>query len=257
MIYILILVGITLLGMVIPEGWVEADFSIKNQAPTGEHIFGTDWLGRDMFFRTIKGLSNSIVIACIASIISAIIGAIVGVVAGVMPKKVDYVINWIIDLFMSIPHMVLLILISFCVGQGEKGVLIGIACTHWTSLARVIRGEVLQIREEHYIKLSRRLGKSKYFIIKNHMIPHIAPQFLIGLILMFPHAILHEAAITFLGFGLPPEKPAIGIILSESMNYIATGMWWLAFFPGIVLIGAVVLVDKIGNNCKKVYNQYE
>ena len=116
----------------------------------------------------------------------------------------DSVINWLIDLMMGIPHTVFIILISFALGRGLKGLLAGIATTHWTSLARLIRAEVLQLRSQHYIAVSRRLGKSSRWILIHHLLPHLAPQFLAGLILMFPHAILHEASISFLGYGLPP-----------------------------------------------------
>ena len=90
----------------------------------------------------------------------------------------------------------------------------------------------------------------------HHILPHMIPQFVIGLILMFPHAIMHESSLTFLGFGLSPEQPAIGIILSESMKYISTGMWWLAFFPGLMLVIVVLLFDRLGENLKKIVDPY-
>ncbi len=128
----------------------------------------------------------------------------------------------------------------------------GIAATHWTSLARLIRGEVLQLRSQHYIAVSRRLGKTSGWIMIHHMLPHLAPQFTVGLILMFPHAILHEASISFLGYGLPPEQPAIGIILAESMRYLSAGMWWMAVLPGLMLVVIVLMIDRMGENLRKV-----
>ena len=98
------------------------------------------------------------------------------------------------------------------------------------------------------------MGKTSWYVATKHILPHIVPQLLIGYLLLFPHAILHEAAITFLGFGLSPHKPAIGIILSESMMYLSTGMWWLAFFPGLALIIVVKLFDVIGENLKMLYD---
>jgi peptide/nickel transport system permease protein len=229
---------------------LKPDFTQKNLPPSIQNPFGTDWMGRDMLLRTIKGLSISIIIGLVASFVSAMIAVIIGALAGVGPKWVDQIVIWFIDLLMGIPHMVLLILISFAVGRGMKGILIGIALTHWTNLARLIRSEVLQIRNEAYIKVSRKLGRSNIFILRKHVIPFILPQILVGIILMFPHAILHESSITFLGFGLPPEEPAVGIILSESMKYLSTGMWWLAVFPGTALIAIVMLFDKLGDHLK-------
>ncbi len=150
----------------------------------------------------------------------------------------------------------LVILISFAMGRGLKGLLIGIAATHWCSLARLIRGEVMQLRNQQYVAVSRRLGKSSGWILVNHLLPHLVPQFFVGLVLMFPHAILHEASVSFLGYGLPPEQPAIGIILSESMKYISSGMWWPAVFPGLIMVLTVLLVDRLGDNLRMILDPY-
>ena len=246
------LAAITIAGTVFADEAMVVDFSRKNLAPCGQYIFGTDWMGRDMFVRTLTGLSMSIKIGLLAAGVSSIIAFILGTLAATMGKIVDSIITWIIDLVMGIPHILLLILISYAFGKGFKGVVIGVALTHWTSLARLIRGEVLQLKEATYIKVAEKLGKSKFEIAWKHMVPHLLPQFLVGLILMFPHAILHEASITFLGFGLSPEQPAIGIILSESMTYLTMGKWWLAVFPGLLLVFTVVLFDVAGESLRKL-----
>lgn len=251
-----ILISISIAGSMIEEADLKADFSIKNQSPSFNHPFGTDFMGRDMFTRTIKGLSISLRIGVIASLFSACIAMAIGVLAGTMPKWVDNIIIWFIDLVMGIPHILLLLIISFVVGRGIRGLMIGIIVTHWTSLARLIRSEVLQIRNEYYIKLSKKLGKSNFYIFRKHILPHILPQFLVSLILLFPHAILHEASVTFLGFGLSPEEPAIGIILSESMKYLSAGIWWLGFFPGLCLVALIILFEKLGENLRKVIDPY-
>ncbi len=155
---------------------------------------------------------------------------------------------------MGIPHILLVMLISIACGRGFTGVVAGVALSHWTSLARVIRGEVLQLREAPYILMASKLGVSKMQIVKNHMIPHLLPQFVTGLILLFPHAILHESSITFLGFGLSSEQPAIGVILSESMRYLTTGRWWLALFPGLSLVCVVMLFALLGERVEKLLN---
>lgn len=249
---VVFLAGITIAGSVFAEDAMVVDFARKNLSPCGEYIFGTDWMGRDMFLRTLTGLSMSIKIGLLAAGVSSIIAFVLGTMAATMGKRVDSVITWIIDLVMGIPHILLLILISYAFGKGFKGVVIGVALTHWTSLARLIRSEVLQLKEATYIKVAEKLGKSKFEIAVKHMIPHLLPQFLVGLILLFPHAILHEASITFLGFGLSPEQPAIGIILEESMAHLAMGRWWLAVFPGLLLVFTVVLFDVAGESLRKL-----
>ena len=243
-------------GLLIPDAAVEADFSSTRLAPSLEHPFGTDWLGRDLFLRTLKGLSVSLTVGVVASLISAVIAVFIGIAAAMGSKTVDSIINWVIDLVMGVPHLVLIILISFACGRGLTGLLAGIAATHWCSLARLIRGEVMQLRSQPYIAVSRRLGKSSSWILIHHLLPHLVPQFFVGLVLMFPHAILHEAAVSFLGYGLPPEQPAIGIILSESMKYLSAGMWWLAVFPGLLLVLIVLLIDKLGDNLRMIIDPY-
>lgn len=249
---VVFLAAITIAGSVFAEEAMVVDFARKNLSPCGEYIFGTDWMGRDMFLRTLTGLSMSIKIGLLAAGVSSIIAFVLGTLAATMGKTVDSVITWIIDLVMGIPHILLLILISYAFGKGFKGVVIGVALTHWTSLARLIRSEVLQLKEATYIKVAEKLGKSKFEIAWKHMVPHLLPQFLVGLILLFPHAILHEASITFLGFGLSPEQPAIGIILEESMAHLAMGRWWLAVFPGLLLVFTVVLFDVAGESLRKL-----
>ena len=116
----------------------------------------------------------------------------------------------------------------------------------------MIRGEVIQLRQAAYVRTARKLGVSRGRIIRRHLLPHLLPQFLTGLILQFPHAILHEASVTFLGFGLPPEQPAIGVILSESMQYLTTGKWWLALFPGLALVLVVLLFAALGDRLRRL-----
>lgn len=251
-----LLIGIFLAGLFIGDEALAPDFSRKSLPPSRAYPFGTDWLGRDVLLRTVKGLSLSITLGALASAVSAVLATILGMLAAIGSKWLDALINWLIDLVMGVPHLVLLILIAFALGRGLWGLLIGIALTHWTSLARLVRAEVLQIRSQQYIMVSKRLGHSTGWILRRHILPHIAPQFIVGLVLLFPHAILHESALSFLGYGLPPEQPAIGIILSESIKTLSGGMWWLAFFPGLMLVILVILFDKLGDNLKTLIDPY-
>lgn len=246
------LLAVSIGGMFCEEAAKATDFSRKNIPPCLQYPFGTDWLGRDMFARTVKGLSVSVLIGTGAATFSAFMAFVLGVLSATMGKMTDTVITWVIDLVMGIPHMLLLILICVACGRGLKGVILGVAFTHWTSLARLIRGEVLQLKEQIYIKTARKLGKSNLYIAMKHMVPHLLPQFIVGLVLLFPHAILHESGITFLGFGLSNEQPAIGIILSEAMKYLVTGKWWLAVFPGVMLVFTVICFYILGDGLRKL-----
>ena len=251
-IFVVFFIVIIIAGSVINPEKFSIDLINKNQNPSLTHIFGTDWIGRDMFFRTLKGLSISMKIGVLSSIISGIIAVVLGVIGPTCGKRVDSVITWFIDLVLSVPHTLIIILISMAAGGGLKGIVMGVSLTHWTSLTRIIRAEVMQVKEADYTKIAKNFGKSNLYIAKNHILPHIIPQLLVGIVLIFPHAILHEASVTFLGFGLQSHEPAIGIILSEAMKYLTSGKWWLAFFPGLSLVLVSMMVDNMGKKIGKL-----
>ncbi|MDR2355548.1 MAG: ABC transporter permease [Clostridiales Family XIII bacterium] len=248
------LLGVFVWGLCMPEDAYAVHYADKFAPPGAKYLFGADFMGRDMFFRCVKGLSASLVIGVIASLISSVIGLVFGVASAVAGGRFDRFILLCVDLCMGLPHLVLLILISYMLGRGARGVLIGVALTHWPELTRLIRAEVLQLRTAQYVQTAYRMGKTRLRVAWEHILPHVLPVYIVGLVLLFPHAVMHEASITFLGFGLPAETPAIGVILSEAMRHIATGKWWLALFPGLMLIVAVVLFDLIGENLKRLLN---
>ena len=249
---VLALALITAAGQWLADEALVTDFSRKNLPPSLRYPFGTDFMGRDMFVRTMAGLSMSIRIGLLTAAVSAAVACALGLAAATLGRVADSLVVGLIDLVMGIPHILLLVLISFAVGRGFWGVVIGISLTHWTSLARLIRGEVLQLKESQYIKIAEKLGEGRFTIALRHMAPQLLPQLFVGLVLMFPHAILHEASVTFLGFGLSPEQPAIGVILSESMKYLAMGRWWLALFPGLALVLVVLLFHCTGDTLSRL-----
>lgn len=247
----LILVSVLLSNLFIDSSVLASNFANVNQPPSFEHIFGTDWMGRDMFTRTLLGLGLSIAVGAFASIISTVLAIVLGALSSINDLADEFVAA-LIDLFGSIPHILLIILVSISVGGGFYGVIMGVGLTHWTSLARILRAEIKKLKTTEFIKLSEEFGKSKLWIARKHILPLVVSQIIVGVILMFPHAIMHEASVSFLGFGLPPHEPAIGIILAESMKYLSMGCWWLAFYPGLSLLFLVLLFDLIGENVHKL-----
>ncbi|MEN9231791.1 MAG: ABC transporter permease [Thermostichus sp. DG02_5_bins_236] len=222
--------------------------SERNLPPSWIHPFGTDWLGRDMLVRTMHGLSLSLWVGLAAASLSAVMAVVLGSLAASLGGWVDVLITGAVDLFLSLPHLVLLILIAFSLGGGMRGVLAAVALTHWTGLTRLIRAEILQLKSAEYIQLAAKLGHGPLWIARHHFLPHVLPQVIVGLILLFPHTILHEAGLSFIGMGLSPHTPAIGIILSEAMRHLSTGYWWLGVFPGLALLLMVKAFDTLGTN---------
>lgn len=241
-----VLVAVVAAGRVLAPAAVASDFAQQNLPPSLEYPFGTDWMGRNMLARTLAGLSTSIVLGLASSACSCVLAFAMASLAVFGPKGADALVTWLIDLMCGMPHVILLILVSYALGRGAVGVTAAVALTHWPSLARVLRAEMNQIREQPYLQMSRALGVRGWALLRDHVLPAVLPQLVVGAILAFPHAILHEATITFLGFGLPAEEPAVGVILSESMRYLSAGYWWLAALPGASLVAVVLVFERAG-----------
>ncbi|MEE4015538.1 ABC transporter permease [Roseibium sp. FZY0029] len=229
---------------------IATDFSERLAPPSWAHWFGTDQFGHDMFARTVHGLNVSLWVGLIAATLSAFIALGLSIFATTCGRWADRVVSFLVDATMGLPHLVLLILISFALGGGTHAVIVAVAVTHWPRLTRVLRADILQLRNADFIIVSRQLGKSWWYVGRHHFLPHLMPQMLVGLVLLFPHAILHEAGLTFIGFGLEPTKPAIGVLLADSMRYLTAGKWWLGLYPGVSLLVLVLCFDAIGNGLR-------
>ncbi len=231
---------------------IDADFAARLAPPSWVHWFGTDQFGHDMFARTVHGLNVSLWVGLFAASLSALVAVLLSVFATTCGRWADMLVSFLVDATMGLPHLVLLILISFALGGGTHAVIIAVAVTHWPRLTRILRAEILQLRHADFVVSSRNFGKSWWYIGRHHFLPHLIPQMLVGLVLLFPHAILHEAGLTFIGFGLEPTKPAIGVLLSESMRYLTAGKFWLGLYPGLSLLLLVLCFDAIGNGLRLI-----
>ncbi len=242
-------------GIVLGSAWVGTSglatrLDARNLHPGLGNLLGTDWLGRDMVTRVLLGLRLSLWVGFVAALGSAVLGILLGLAAGLLGGVADRAVTWMIDLVMSLPHLVFQILIAFAFGGGARGVIAAVALTHWALLARIVRAEAQRIRTSEYVLLSSKLGHSRRWIARHHLLPHLLPQFLVGLLLMFPHAISHEAALSFIGLGLTPHEPSMGIVLAESLRHLSTGFWWLAVFPGLALLVTVKVFDTLGEDLR-------
>ncbi|TCK09169.1 ABC transporter permease [Marinobacterium mangrovicola] len=245
---LLVALGSVLIG----DRGITMDFSARMLAPSWQHWFGTDQFGHDMLARTLHGLSLSLNVGLITAALSTAIAVVLAMLAATGGRWADAVVSFLIDTTLGLPHLMLLILIAFALGGGTTAVIIAVTLTHWPRLTRILRAEILQVRSAEYVQASRQFGKSWWYIGRHHLLPHLLPQTLVGFTLLFPHAILHEAALTFLGFGLEPGKPAIGTLLADSMRYLMAGNWWLGLFPGLGLLLLVLSFDAIGNGIRKL-----
>ncbi|WP_321342234.1 ABC transporter permease [uncultured Cohaesibacter sp.] len=246
-----LVLGVFAYSLMVSSDDLRVDPAARMLAPSLEHLFGTDLLGRDMLLRTLLALGQSIGIGLFAGIVSTALSVILGLLASVN-RLADRIVGVATELFLGLPHFVLLMLVAYAAGGGVKGVILAVGLTHWPRLARLLRHETQRVLASDYVAVSRGLGRSPLWIAQRHLLPHLIPQIIAGFVLIFPHAILHEAGLSFLGLGVPPHLPSIGVILSESLRALGSGLWWLAFFPGLGLLLVALSFEIFGESLRRV-----
>ncbi|EOA8958795.1 ABC transporter permease [Vibrio harveyi] len=227
-----------------PSDGQNIELSYRLQPPTWSYWFGTDWLGRDVFSRTLKALLYSFGVASFAVLLSSVIALVLSVISNI-DRRLSSIINFLIDCTLSLPNLLLLIILTLAFGGGSTGIILAVAFSHWPKLTRLCKNEIHSIMSRDYIHYAISFGRKKSSIIMKHALPHLYPQWLTGTLLMLPHVILHIAGLSFLGFGSQQSYPSIGKMLYEANGYLLTGQWWLALFPGITLIVVTMLISSI------------
>ncbi len=238
-------------------GWVYGndvamDLLVRRQAPSGVHWFGTDSLGRDLWLRCFQGMTTSLQIGLTAASVSGLLALLAASLCAIN-KSMDYLIRGLIDMVLALPHLLLLVLICFVLGGGKQGVILAVALTHWPKLALILRAEILRVLQLDYVVLAERLGNGHCYRWRYHLLPLLLPQWIVGTLLMFPHAVLHSAALSFLGFGLAPHEPSLGLLLADALRYLSSGAWWLALFPGLILVGLVLIFDQFARALQQLW----
>lgn len=235
-----------------PDSAVRPTSGQRNVEPSWQLPLGTDWLGRDMFARTMKGMALSLLLGLAMALVSTLLSALFALAAAMGPKWMDRAVGWLVDVTIGLPQIIASLLIAFAVGGGVPGVILAVSLTQWPPLARLLRAEILKVREEPYVAVSRARGRSAWWVAWHHICPAIAPHLIVGFVLMFPHSILHESALTFIGFGLEPTTPSLGIILSEGLRFLSTGQWWLVLGPIVLLVALATLLDACGDRLRQL-----
>ncbi|RLV71255.1 ABC transporter permease [Streptomyces sp. CBMAI 2042] len=212
------------------------DLSNKLHPPSWAHPFGTDDVGRDLLLRCVYGLRVSLLVGLVAALTATVVGTAIGALAGSFGGWPDRIVMRVVDTLSSIPHLLLGIFIVAMFRPGVWPVIISVALTHWISTARIVRSEVLSLRSRPFIDAAVSGGASRVRVIVRHLLPGVLPQAGLAAVLMVPHAMWHESALSFLGLGLPAHQASLGNLVQSARGSLLAGDWWPTLFPGLFLI---------------------
>jgi peptide/nickel transport system permease protein len=211
------------------------------------HLLGTDHVGRDVLSRLIFGARVSMVVGFTAVIVAGLLGTTLGILSGYLGGWVDQVIMRVTDTWLALPALTFAIFLAAVVGPSMWNIVIILASVYWTRYARVIRGEVLSLRERDYVRLAIVAGCSKKTIMRRHILPNVLNSAIVLGTLMLGIVIVTEAALSFLGVGVPPPKPAWGLMLADGKKGLMAGYWWLTVLPGLCIMFMVLSANLLGD----------
>jgi len=241
-----VMVGLIILGFFWSPYDPEAmQGSLKLSGPALAHVFGTDQFGRDVFSRILVGAGNTLIVALGTIVIGGGVGILAGAVTGYFGGWLDEILMRVNDALAAFPSVLLALVIISVWGTGKYKVMLALGIAFIPSFARIVRGEFLRCREEDYIVSARLIGVSAPRILFVHILPNIMPALLSALAIGFNNAVVQEAGMSYLGIGVQPPDASLGLMLSESQTYLASGPW-CAIFPGIFLILLILGVNMLG-----------
>jgi peptide/nickel transport system permease protein len=226
-------------GLYFPQDPNATNLALKLTPPSLEHWLGTDNLGRDVFSRMLNGSYISLTVGFIAVAVSLLIGVTVGAVSGYLGGWVDNVLMRIVDAILCFPTFFLILTAVALLGPNILNIIAVIGLVSWTGTARLVRAEFLTLRESEYVRAARTLGQRSLLIIFRHILPNAAAPIIVTAVLGIPEAILTEASLSFLGFGVQPPQATWGNIISDGKTYLLDA-WWLIVFPGLAIFVAAL-----------------
>jgi peptide/nickel transport system permease protein len=239
-------------NQVAPYSFDAQDFDNSGIAPTlkDKHFFGTDVLGRDYFSRVVFGIRTSERVAFLVALLSTLIGTMVGAVSGYYSGWIDNLLMRFTDLILTLPALAVLLTAAAFMGNGRPTrVAVILALLFWTQLARIVRGSFLSLREKEFVEAAKAAGSGDLRIMFRHMLPNAIGPIVVNATLIVGTAILVEAALSFLGFGIQPPTPALGKLINDGQN-VSSSMWWLVLCPGLTIVLIVLCINFIGDGLR-------
>ncbi|SYX83544.1 ABC transporter permease [Paenibacillus alvei] len=254
LVLLLVIILLAAIGpSLVPYSSSAQSLTATNLPPSGEHLFGTDDLGRDVWARTWAGARISLTIGFAAAAIDLVIGIVVGGVSGYMAgrgklgDRVDNVLMRIVEILYSIPYLLVIILLLVIMKPGIFTMIIALSITGWVGMARVVRGQILQLKQQEYVLAAHKLGTSHARIIFKHLLPNAAGIIIVNLTFTIPAAIFSESFLSFLGLGVQAPNASWGTMANDSLGVILSGQWWRLFFPGLMISLTMFAFNAFGD----------
>ena len=213
---------------------------------TGFHPLGTDALGRDLLAQLVWGARVSLLIGAMAVLLSGLVGVALGLIVGYVGGVLDHVVMRIVDIFMAMPFLILVLALAAVLGGGIRNIILALALLGWVSYTRIVRAEVLAVRQHEFVQAARGVGVPAWRIMLRHILPNVISSVIVLATLELGRMILSEASVSYLGFGVQPPTPAWGVMTADGQQYIYSA-WWLPIIPGIAILITVLGANMLGD----------
>jgi peptide/nickel transport system permease protein len=249
-----VLVVVVLFALLAPVLWgpspTHQDLLASLEGPSTAHPMGTDQLGRDVFARVAEGARISLLVATLITLGGAIIGGAIGLFAGTLGGKADGIAMRMMDTILAFPPLILAMAVTVGLGVGISTAALGIALVSVPWYARLLRSEALRIRSLPFIEAAHAMGSTRGRIVRRHVVPHVLPVLYIQMAAAFGYAVLALAGLSFIGLGAQVPTPEWGAMITEGLQYSLTGQWWIAIFPGVLLLIVVTAASMVSDRMR-------
>lgn len=225
-----------------------------NQKPNAEHFFGTDDMGRDLFARAWMGGRVSLTIGFAAALIDFVVGVLIGSIAGYKGGRIDNFLMRASEVMYSIPYMLMVVLLMIVLGTGMLPMILALTITGWVQMARVVRGQILSLKEMEYVEASKAFGGDTFWILKNHFLPNIMGPVIVNATLTIPRAIFSEATLSFLGLGIQPPNPSWGQMASDAIEQMLVGNLNVLLVPSILISLTMFSFNVLGDGLRDAFD---
>ncbi len=251
---IILLVLLCFVGPTIIEWTWGYDYQTQNLAygakpPSAQHWFGTDFHGRDLFTRVLYGGQISLMVGLLAAVVAALIGTAYGAIAGYAGGRVDSIMMRIVDVIYALPYMFLVIILVTMFGKSLLLIFLALGFVGWLMTARIVRGQILSLKEREFVQAARSLGTGDVGIVLTHLIPNTLGPIIVYFTLTVPSMILQEAFLSFLGLGVQAPRPSLGALINEGANHM-TIFWWELVFPGGIMAVLLFSLNFLGDGIR-------